>query len=295
LFDSEGSLKFKPELWGDIRKVILPEIIDRVGYIPIPRIEYTDDSLDLVVENLTLSGRNLFPNLVSLEAHNFVKFSPYNNITDESHHDFTLHFGQVQADMRDVAVYFRRKAGIGKITDSGLADVILGGEGLSATVHLVSAGKDKSSVFKVKSVNCKIDSLKFSIRDSKHDTFYNTLRPLVTGLVKKQIQKAVQDALTTGLEYVDGQLVGVRDRMNEAKASDENSRTQVLKDLFQSKSSEAQSVKSKGDQHFKVVAKRDSVLLPGKGHPDGWINRQQERQDAAMTGKDWRSDAFKIV
>ena len=61
LFDSEGSLKFKPELWRDIRKVILPAVIDKVGYIPIPRVEYTDDSLDLVLENLTLSGRNLFP------------------------------------------------------------------------------------------------------------------------------------------------------------------------------------------------------------------------------------------
>jgi hypothetical protein len=30
LFDSEGSLKFKPELWLDIRKVILPSIVDRV-------------------------------------------------------------------------------------------------------------------------------------------------------------------------------------------------------------------------------------------------------------------------
>lgn len=30
LFDSEGSLKFKPELWNDIRKVILPQIIDKV-------------------------------------------------------------------------------------------------------------------------------------------------------------------------------------------------------------------------------------------------------------------------
>jgi hypothetical protein len=30
LFDSEGSLKFKPELWTDIRKVILPSIVDRV-------------------------------------------------------------------------------------------------------------------------------------------------------------------------------------------------------------------------------------------------------------------------
>ena len=61
LFDSEGSLKFKPELWGDIKRVILPAIVDNVGYIPIPRVEYTDDALDLVIENLTLSGKNLFP------------------------------------------------------------------------------------------------------------------------------------------------------------------------------------------------------------------------------------------
>ena len=31
LFDSEGSLKFKPELWMDIRKVILPSIIKQVN------------------------------------------------------------------------------------------------------------------------------------------------------------------------------------------------------------------------------------------------------------------------
>jgi hypothetical protein len=150
LFDSEGSLKFKPELWNDIRKVILPQIIDKVrrfsssfffsfllkhrlqvGYIPIPRIEYTDDNLDLVVENLTLQGRNLFPNAISLEAHNFVKFSPYNAISDHSQHRFTLTFDQMQADMRDVAFYYRKKTGIPKMTDSGLADVLFGGHGLT--------------------------------------------------------------------------------------------------------------------------------------------------------------------
>ena len=117
--------------------------------------------------------------------------------------------------MRDVAFYFRKKTGIPKMRDSGLADVVLGGEGLSATVHLSSSGNDPSSVFKVKNVNVKVDSLKFSIRDSKHDTLYNTLRPLATGLVKKQIQKAFRDAIVTGLEYVDGQLIGVRDRMKD--------------------------------------------------------------------------------
>ncbi|KAI0954376.1 hypothetical protein AcV7_007628 [Taiwanofungus camphoratus] len=298
LFDSEGSLKFKPELWMDIRKVILPSIIDRVGYIPIPRIEYTDDSLDLVIENLALSGRNLFPNVISMEAHNFIRFSPYNAITDEGRHEFILTLGQIQADMRDVAFYFKKKTGFPKLSDSGLADVLLGGEGLTVTAHVASAGKDSSSVFKVKNVHVKVGTLKFSIRDSKHDMLYKTLKPLATGLVKRQLQKAITEAVTTGLEYVDGQLVGVRDRMAEAKASEDKSRTQVLQELFQRKKDEAKSVKSKADDkhaQFKVVSKRDSAILPQEGNPAGWVNRTQDRAEKAVQGEDWRSEAFTIV
>jgi hypothetical protein len=161
-----------------------------------------------------------------------MKFSPYATITDESHHDFTIHFSQVHADMRDVAFYFHKKTGPIKIRDSGLADVLLGGEGLSGTIHLTSADpRDTTSVFKVKDVNVKVNTLKFSIRDSKHDTLYNTLRPLAMGLVKRQIKKAFEDSMRTGLEYLDGQLVGVRDRMNEAKKSDETTRMKVLQDV----------------------------------------------------------------
>ncbi|KAF9488921.1 hypothetical protein BDN71DRAFT_1456787 [Pleurotus eryngii] len=295
LFDSEGSLKFKPQLWNDIRKVIVPTLVDKVGYVPIPRIEYTDENLDLVVENLTLSGRNLFPNVVSFEAHNFVKFSPYNAIRDESHHEFTLTLGQIQADMRDVAFYFRKKSGIPKLMDSGLADVVLGGNGLTASIHLASADKDKSSVFKVKNVHVKVDTLKFSIRDSKHDFLYKTLKPLATGLVKKQIQKAVADAITTGMEYVDGQLVAVRDRMQEAKQTDGESRTQVLQNLFKRKQEEASVKSHEKSSQFKVVSnKRDSVLA-NTGHPAGWVNRTAEREEKAVQGTEWRSEAFSIV
>lgn len=65
-----------------------------------------------------------------------MKFSPYDSITDESHHEFTLHFGQIQADMRDVAFYFNNKKGPIKIKDSGLADFVLGGKGLSVRFYL---------------------------------------------------------------------------------------------------------------------------------------------------------------
>jgi Protein of unknown function (DUF4449)/Family of unknown function (DUF5923) len=152
-------------------------------------------------------------------------------------------------------ISLRRKSGIPKLSDSGLADVVVGGEGVNVSVgfnvvgitilltaeqvtaHIVSSAKDKSSVFKVKSVHVKVDHLKFSIRDSKHDLLYKTLKPLATGLVKKQIQKAVRDGITTGLEYLDGQLVAVRDRMDAAKAeqgkdgAEVKTRMQVLQEV----------------------------------------------------------------
>ncbi|KAF8805918.1 hypothetical protein BYT27DRAFT_7191832 [Phlegmacium glaucopus] len=297
LFDSEGSLKFKPHLWNDIRKVILPQLIEQVRYLPIPRIEYTDDSLDLVVENLTLQGRNLFPNIIEMEAHNFIKFSPYDAITDDHNEHMTLRLHQVQADMRDVAFYYRKKTGIPKMSDSGLADVLLGGEGLNAVIHLVSSKHDRSSVFRVQDVHVKVNTLKFAIRDSKHDFLYKTLRPLATGLIKRQIQKAIKDALITGFEYIDGQLVAVRDRMESAQVTEGTSRTDVLKDLFKRKKETTEPGIKPGEykSQFKIVANKRESLLSHEGNPAGWVNRTAEKEEMAKHGSEWRSDAFNIV
>ncbi len=138
-------------MWGDIRRVVLPILVEKVcfrfpisiviqwlkvGYVPIPRIEYSDDALDLVVENLTLSGKNLFPNIVAVEAHNYLEFSPYGIGQEEGNrHEMIITLSQMQADMRDVAFYFERKSGI-KLKDSGLADVVIGGEGLNVCFSL---------------------------------------------------------------------------------------------------------------------------------------------------------------
>lgn len=48
LYDSDGKLTYKPELVHDIKSVILPALATNIGYIPIPRIEYTDNQVDLV-------------------------------------------------------------------------------------------------------------------------------------------------------------------------------------------------------------------------------------------------------
>ena len=280
----------------------------QVGYIPIPRVEYTDDDFDIVIENLTLQGRNMFPTIMSMEAYNFFKFSPYQKIEDLRHHEFTITLEQIQADMRDVAFYYRRKTGAIKLKDSGMADILLGGQGLTITIHLVSSDNDPSSVFKVKDVQVKVDTLKFNVRDASHELLYKILKFVVSGVVKRQIQKAVGDAVRTGLEYLDGQLVTVRNRMDEAKQSENMTRRQALQDvsipeffrrpsssqdsqLFKRKKEEAGSVKtSESKAHFKVVHNKRASMIDA-GHPSGWVNRTTEREEKATLGKEWRSEA----
>ncbi|KAF8528371.1 hypothetical protein BU17DRAFT_73458 [Hysterangium stoloniferum] len=293
LFDSEGSLSFKPELWADIRTVIIPSIIDKVGYVPIPRAEYSDENYDVVIENLTLSGRNLFPNVVSVEAHNFTKFSPYTNIHDENHHNFIITLGQIQADLRDVMFYFNKKSFPVKMRDSGLADVLLGGDGIKMRIHLLTAAKDSNSVFKVQDVHISIGSLKFGIRDSKHDALYTFMRPLATRIVKRQIQRALRNNARTVLELVDQQLVRVRDRMEEAKATEGMSRATALKELFNRQTDDAAKKAKEGraerQSKFNIVPKKDSLLLPNEGNPHAWVRKQQEEEEVIRQGPEWRS------
>ncbi|KIM82651.1 hypothetical protein PILCRDRAFT_7573 [Piloderma croceum F 1598] len=96
------------------------------------------------------------------------------------------------------------------------------------------------------------------------------------------------------MEYVDGQLVGVRDRLASTKATEGESRTKVLQELFSKKKDEssAQSTTSNvRHSQFKVVHnKRNSIL--DTDHPAGWVNRTTEREDTALKGQDWRSETY---
>lgn len=146
---------------------------------------------------------------------------------------------------------------------------------------------------------------------------YKTLRPLATGLIKKQISKAVGDGIRKGLEALNDQLgmsdvtcashmfldltcirsVQVRDKMKNEEHDPEFSRTSVLKDHF-SRKSKASSVSSpapeKGKRSsgtFKIVPKRESMILPGIGYEKGWIKRQSEHEEKAKMGEGWKSAA----
>ncbi|POW21160.1 hypothetical protein PSHT_02715 [Puccinia striiformis] len=295
--NSEGNLTLKAQLWEDITTVILPGLLKHIGYIPIPRIEYTDNQLDLVIENLTLEGQNLLPNSVELEMRNYFKLSAYEKIPNSNRHSFWISFSQVQADLRDVAFYVHKKSGFPKIKDSGMADVVISGNGVSGKVHIESS-EAKDRVFVVRDVKIKVDKLAFGIRETKHNFLYSTLKPLAQSLVKKQISKAIEDGIRTGLGQLDAQFVDIRERLEAAEGDDKVSKMDVIKRTFTTKKDESSIVTSdtkaqKGT--FKIVAQRESKIIDWASK-NSMVEKQALHQEAASTSTaSWKSDAFTIV
>ncbi|GAA5879129.1 hypothetical protein JCM16303_001308 [Sporobolomyces ruberrimus] len=300
LFNSEGNLEYKSHLWKDIRSVILPEIFQQIGYIPIPRAEYTSPDVDLVIENLTLESANLLPNLFEIEARNYFKLSPYDNLGDVSKHSFWISFTQVQTDLKDVAFYIKKKTGFPKLTDSGYADVFLGGKGLSGKIHLESTGR-RDHAFKVVEVKIKIDKLKFAVRESKHSFLINTLRPLATGLIKGALTKAIEAAIRSGLEQVDMQVADIRERLDDAKQQEGTSKLDSLKASFNQKKAEGERKKAKAEENapsgrFSLTLEPDQKLVNWSAR-DSMVEKIASHQDgAAKTGhKEWESENFTLA
>jgi hypothetical protein len=70
----------------------------------------------------------------------------------------------IQMDLRDVSYYVKRKQGFPSITDLGVADIFLGGSGLSFKMKLSTAKKsDRQNFFKVEKVDVSTYSSYFSI------------------------------------------------------------------------------------------------------------------------------------
>lgn len=304
LFDSNGDLSYKPALWNDIRRVVLPSLVSSIGYVPIPRAEYEDKNIELVIENLVLQGENLFPSQMLVELHNKFEFSPLPNINkqlDTHNHSVRIRMSQIQADIRDVQFALRRKTGWPKIKDAGLADVVIAGKGITIDVHVESVTGKRDQVIRVKDVDVDIDTMKWSIKDSRHQLLYKILSKTATGVIKKAIEAAIHQAIRTGIEYLDDQLVEVRNKMDEAKRDDnELTRTQALKDMYSRKKDTAKQNAQKADEKtgtFKlVVDPKDSIVrdLDEAKAKHSWTKSAFHVTDAAKAGQDWKSPVFSL-
>jgi hypothetical protein len=302
--DSDGKTVLKKHLLKDISQVIIPDIFESVSYVPIPRIEYSDPQFDAVVENLVLEGDNLMPNIFEIGNDSYLRFGR-KSISNKKKTQFMISASQIQCDLRDISYYVRRKKGFPSITDTGVADIFLGGDGLGFRIQLSTAEKtDRAHFFKVDHISISITHLKIKLKQSSHKTLFSVIKPLLLRIMKPVIIKVLEKQIRNTFYELDAFCYRVYqeeqniERQLKTNPGPENTKSiyyRYYQALQKERFSRRKAAEAKTqEKHAKIAITAEDSMFKEVKLPGGVSIKAMEYKKMASTGDRWLSDVFSI-
>ena len=304
--DAEGKPAFKPHLVKDLTNVILPAFVENVQYIPVPRIEYQDPQFDIVIENLIFEADNLFPNIVEVTSNNYFKMGR-KKLGNSANQVFDVKLAGVQMDLRNVSYHIKRKKGFPAITDTGIVNILLSGNGLSFECGVATAKKtDKEHLFKVSKVDVDIKNLKIKLVKSKFKMPWNLVGPVLTKVMNPVITKAVEKVLKKQFQNWDQAAWEIRQDAKQSldRPLEEGAKKPNLYTRYAT-SAKRYAEKKKEEQKKKVAEKTSESkvniaytmhesIFPDIKLPGATSEKATKYKDLAMQGDKWQSPVFSI-
>lgn len=300
--DENGKPTFKPHLVKDLSETIIPAIFENVAYIPVPRIEFSDHQFDAVIENLVLESDNFMPNVLEINSEHHFRWGR-KKIANKNKQVFDIRFSGVQLDLRDVSYHIKRKQGFPSITDTGVADFLLPGDGLCFDIKASTADKsDSQNFFKVEKVDVDLKHINIKLKQSNHKLLFGLFKPIMLKVMRPALQKAVEKAIKDQAKQLDTLFFQIKqeaDRaVDEARSDPENAPnvynryyTAAQKRFLQNKKKAEQVAQ---DKKVNVAMTQEDSIFPNIKLPGGISSKATEYKELARKGERWESPVFSI-
>lgn len=300
--DKDGKPVFKPHLLKDLRDVILPAALENIAYIPIPRIEYTDSQFDAVIENLVLESDNFAPNVFEVSSEHYFRWGR-KKIANKNHQTMEVKVAGIQMDLRDVSFYVNRKQGFPSITDTGVADIVLPGDGFSFKMKVSTAEKkDRQNYFKVEKVDVDFEKIQIKVKKSNHKLLFSILKPIMLKVIRAPLQKAVEKVIKDQCNKLDQICYQVKQEADRATAEAKNNPEDApniynryynaAQKQFTAKKQKAQEVAS--DKKANIAMTKEDSIFPNIDLPGGISTKATEYKELSRKGDKWESPVFSI-
>ncbi|GAO13492.1 uncharacterized protein UV8b_05758 [Ustilaginoidea virens] len=297
--DARGKSAFKPHLVKDLTEIIIPAALVNMNYIPIPRIEYSDPQVDAIIENLVLESDNFMPNVAEVASEHYFRWGR-KKIASKRHNVIDVKVAGIQMDLRDVSFYVNRKSGFPSLTDKGVADIILPGNGLSFRMKVATAEKsDRQNIFKVDKVDVDFKGLKIKIKQSSHKLLFALVKPLALTLLRSPIQKAVEKAIKDECNKLDALLWQIKKEADAANAGDVEDKANFFKRYYDAAQKRYLEGKEKTkevvtDKKVNIAMTAEDSIFPDIKLPGGISSKATEYKELSRKGDKWESPVFSI-
>ena len=300
--DQNGKPVFKKHLVKDFSSVIVPGIFESVRYVPVPRIEYSDPMVDMIVENLVIESDNLAPNSFEFGSDNYFRWGR-KTVTNKNKNKVMVSVSGVQMDLKDVSYYVNKKQGFPSLKDTGVMDIFMGGSGFSFKIAMETADKsDRQHFFKINTVTVDIKSLTIKLKQSKHKTLFNIFRPLMFAVLRPAVGKVLEKLIKDQVHNADAKAFAIykeAERAGKAAQNDPENAPNIYsryvtaaQKTMTEKQQKAQNTAA--DKKANVAMTQMDSIFPQIKLPGGISTKATEYKELAAKGEKWNSPVFGI-
>jgi hypothetical protein len=264
--------------------------------------------VDAVVENLVIEGDNLTPNVAEFGSDNYWRWGR-KHVSSKNKNKVMLSVSGIQMDLRDVSYYVKRKQGFPSITDKGVMDVFMGGNGFSFKVEMENAERSKDNVhyFKINKVTTDIENLQIKLKKSNHKLLFNLFKPLLLKVMRPVIQRVLEKQIKDNVNQLDALIYDIKKEADKAvEDAKRNPDPENIQNIYQRYASAANQRIMQGkqkkeqleqrakDTHVNVAVTQHDSMFQNISLPGGISTKATEYKDLAAKGEKWESPVFSI-
>jgi len=197
--NKEGAVQVDMDMLGKLRDVIVPIMAESLKYIPLPRIEDSNESRDYWVDSIVLCGYDIIPENIRFKMYSDSEVSLRDVKTQHSDTRLEISLDHIRTELKNLEFFYHRKT-FPELTEQGRATVRIGGKGASLKFVFKVEQTANDEVPKLKEGYADFHISKMDIDFDKKSLTHDVLVPLMTGMwnlqIQSRIEKAVEDNLT---------------------------------------------------------------------------------------------------
>ncbi|KAF7328984.1 hypothetical protein MVEN_02528400 [Mycena venus] len=200
--------------WRDLFAVYAQRVLAMLKDIPIPRTEYVDNDIELVLENLDVSSFAINPAHITISNTTDVDVRTSETTeTTTSVGTFThIRLQAVQLTLKDVSFYYKdkdKKAAPQPSEFTGILAMTLPPQGLDVDMKLrlipsTKERKAKQGYYRVEQLDVQItDEIKLKVRESNHAVMLSLFKPIFNKRIREALSRSLAEQFRTVLDGLD--------------------------------------------------------------------------------------------
>lgn len=196
-----GATEVNTQALSELRQLLIPLVMEQLRSVPISTIQGSNETYDFKLDGIILAANDIAPDRVRVKYDNDMEFDfRYLSLADTRRSDLTIHLEGMRTRLDNVHFWYQRKS-FPKISDEGLANISLEGDGLDLKFRVRVA--PSMPYFHVSKVDCDIDRMKIRILEAKHSALDKIVTSVFSGAIRKRVEVAIEERLAATLQRVE--------------------------------------------------------------------------------------------